>query len=126
MPGSHFDRKLDIQDNGFALYASGPFDLEDDMHSIRVFAVVTQAPTGDCVDDGEPPAAICHGEVHLGPDELKNVQGTQGHWRFRAEVSGGIPFHEGWARGTALALVTKKNGDIETYTWSEWVCLVHP
>jgi hypothetical protein len=125
MPGSHFDRKLYIQQNGHALFTSGPYDSESDMRSIRVFAVVTQAPKGDCVEDGEPPAAICHGEVHLGPDELAKP-GTQGTWKFHADAEGTIMFEPGWARGTALALVTKTNGDIETYTWSEWVCLVGP
>lgn len=126
MPGSHFDRKLDIQNNGRALYTSGPFDIDEDMHSIRIVAVVTQQPQGDLPEDEEPSAAICHGDVHLGPDELAKQPGTQGHWQFRADVSAGIAFDSGWARGTALALVTKKNGDIETYTWSEWVRLVRP
>ena len=42
-------------------------------------------------------------------------------WSFSAEAVGGGQFTNGWARGSALALLIKANGDIETYSWSMWV-----
>ena len=126
-PGTHFDGKLDIQKNGYAVYTSGPFEIDDDMHSIRVVAVVTQQPQDDFVEGKESPTAICHGDVHLDAAKLAALPGTQGRWDFSADVpAGGTPFQQGWARGTALALVVKKNGEIETYSWSQWVWLVRP
>jgi hypothetical protein len=50
-------------------------------------------------------------------------KGKKPRWFFDAKITGRVAFHKGWARGTALALETKKNGDLETYTWSQWVWL---
>jgi hypothetical protein len=126
MPHSNFDRRLDVIDNGRGLTASGPLPIEDDDESVLVVAVVTQQPAGDePADDAEPAAVTCHGRVHLDEARLR-AAGANAVWSFNAQTIGGGVFRTGWARGTALAVTTKTNGDLETYSWSAWVWLKRP
>jgi hypothetical protein len=136
MPGSHFHPTLNVDDDGLGLYTSGPFTIDDDMESIRVVAVVTQQPQQQSCEGGQtrgasaqPRAAICHGDIQLTPGDVnrqRDSHGSQGIWSFQGRAVGNIPFVSGWGRGIAFALVIQKDGDLETYSWSEWVRLVRP
>jgi hypothetical protein len=128
MPVSNFHHVLKASPDGTILKAAGPFSYtEVGVHSVHVFAVVTQQPL-QCKpaegDNDDPSAVTCRGNVHLKPD-AQNQWTTDGSgtatWSFDAHTVGGGQFKDGWARGSALALLIKTNGDIETYSWSTWV-----
>jgi hypothetical protein len=115
MPYSNFDYDLELFDGGDQVRAAGPFMTEDDMATIVVYAVVTQAPQ---VKGAKP--ATCRGSVEV---TLPKKAG-KARWSFTAEIQKNTPaFREGWANGTAYAVITRTSGDIETYTWSQWVQL---
>ncbi len=128
MPVSNFHRVLTAVAEGREVRTAGPLDPPDpDSSSLRVFAVITQPPRGNCAPDpddpDEPNAVTCHGEVHLDNAQWKSATAAAGpgDWSFDAFTVGGGQFKSGWARATAFALETKLSGDIETYSWSAWV-----
>ncbi|HYX83504.1 MAG TPA: hypothetical protein VE777_00910 [Gaiellales bacterium] len=135
MPYPRFHPRLNISNDGTRLRAAGPLPIPDyQTEEVRVFGVVTQEPAGcmpkrrdDCKGDDEdrvPPAATCHGEAtRKGADLQAAENGEPGTWFFEADVVGGASFRRGWARGTAIALVFQRDGDIVTYSWSAWVWL---
>jgi hypothetical protein len=109
------------------VHAEGPIGSlgDDEPRTIVVYGVVTQKPedADPPKEDEEPKAATASNyvalEVRPGLVPLK--------WSFDAKVvDEDTPFKAGWARGSAYAVVTESNGDIETYTWSEWVWLTGP
>jgi hypothetical protein len=132
MPVSNFDRILNASADGRTLDASGPLpDFEADGHSLRVFAVVTQPPLSGEPQPGDtddPIAVTCRGEVHLSKTEWQSAAAMSGggQWSFHADTVGGLQLKNGWARGSAIALEAKANGDIETYSWSAWVWIKRP
>jgi hypothetical protein len=127
MPVSNFNRILNASADGRTLAACGPLpDPDTDVHSVRVFAVVTQSPVcGEPQpgDTDDPIAVTCRGEVHLSKAEWQSAAAMSGgaQWSFQADTVGPLQFKQGWARGSAIALEAKANGDIETYSWSAWV-----
>jgi hypothetical protein len=127
MPVSNFHRVLQVHNDGWELHAAGPVDPPDpDSVSMRVCAVVTQEPLSrkpSPKDNNVPPAVTCNVDDELTKEEWVAAAAVGGPgWTFKAPTIGG-QFREGWARGTAFALETKLNGDIETYSWSAWVWL---
>jgi hypothetical protein len=122
---------LKVFGGGHGLTAAGPLTVDDDMFAVRVSAVVTQAPQDPRTDaNPTPPSAICHGDVHITHADLGAIRadpGAESTWTFDAETAPSSPeFFTGWARGTAFAVVTTTDGDLETYSWSEWVWLNRP
>ena len=65
------------------------------------------------------------GEAHMTAVELR-AAGPTPIWQFSEQTVNNGVFEVGWARGSALAITIKTDGDIETYTWSEWVWLRRP
>jgi hypothetical protein len=132
MPVSNFNRILNASADGRELTAQGPLeDPDDDVHSMRVFAVVTQPPVSGVPqpDDTDDPVAVtCHGEVELTHAELRTRASSAGGdgWSFDARTVGNLQFKTGWARASAFALEVQANGDIETYSWSAWVWIKRP